>query len=680
MALESLILNGLQLNDGTNFVIRSIVWNPPQKQPLYITNPAADGQVLVQESHYTEASFEIQLQVKQQATMTAALAKAGELVDRLQTCERFEGGVPVEWKPQNGTNSYTAYAISGDLLEVPLETDGDLAGWLLRAPQVKIKLTCRPFLYGTERTAKSAVESGAEPQQVIYVPDVGGDVPAEARLLLKDTGSFTRRFIEVGQDLCVSETNPTTLLTAAALTVTGFAGTSTTHAGAYSEEKVKRMTALGTWATMCGTGVITNTGTYRVKARVWAKSSVVRWRLAYRTGDGPALKLEPVAAPAAEQFCEIDLGEVSLDTAALGSQKSELRLEVMTTDGSVIAENDLNYLRLVPTGVGWARARGLISNLPTAVVAYDSFKQEPEGNLAGKTLESGGGMTWALVGGTKGDFKVHVAGSPAGNLNQATRTAKEDADLTEGAFEFAGTNEQTDAKVSCEIDCHQAGGPINFLHGVFLRGDSANKRAIVAGFGRDEATNKRIFRVAAVFGGGVGVLPLAATTGELPIHKAIISLEITAEGVFRAWCYPPGETEPAPLLQGFYSPLASGGLMQKGRAGLYDAWAGTSTVFREYDNFQVVSIEPTLAVCYSGKTAEWRSDGFLRQDSSGTYYGVPSLYRGGNLYLPHEGADQAVTRLVIAMRRNDIDAELDPNVTDKHSAEVKVRERYLLPR
>jgi hypothetical protein len=35
---------------------------------------------------------------------------------------------------------------------------------------------------------------------------------------------------------------------------------------------------------------------------------------------------------------------------------------------------------------------------------------------------------------------------------------------------------------------------------------------------------------------------------------------------------------------------------------------------------------------------------------------------------------------VIAMRRNDIDTEPDINVTDRHTVEVKVRERFLAPR
>jgi hypothetical protein len=165
-------------------------------------------------------------------------------------------------------------------------------------------------------------------------------------------------------------------------------------------------------------------------------------------------------------------------------------------------------------------------------------------------------------------------------------------------------------------------------------------------------------------------------------EKARIQLMAEASGNWQAWCYPASVVEPSPMLSGNHPDLAegSGKSVAKGKIGIYDVETSGTERNRDYDDFVASELTPAGVVCYSSRTAEWRSDGFLRQDSSGTYYGTPTVYRGGNLYLPHAGPDVALSRLVIAMRRGDIDLETDANVTDKHAAEVKVRERFLVPR
>src|SRR5262245_41187747 len=203
MAYESLILGGLQLNDGVTYSVRSLQFTPAQKKQIWADNAAADGDVLFDESHYTPAYFELLLQIRPQTSTDNALKKAGELLDRLQACERIEAGSTLEWKP--GSTNYVAYALSADILEVPTENSGDMQGWLLRAPVLKVKITCRPFLYREERVAKAATESPAEPIQIIYVKELGGDVPAEARLILTDKATQNRRYAEIGWDVVSAE-------------------------------------------------------------------------------------------------------------------------------------------------------------------------------------------------------------------------------------------------------------------------------------------------------------------------------------------------------------------------------------------------------------------------------------------------------------------------------------------
>ena len=77
-----------------------------------------------------------------------------------------------------------------------------------------------------------------------------------------------------------------------------------------------------------------------------------------------------VASPFLPAFARVvDLGEVTFDEATIGTQKSEIRVEVKSSTGEPITL-DLNYLRLVPSSVGWGQARGLANNQRIKVSHY----------------------------------------------------------------------------------------------------------------------------------------------------------------------------------------------------------------------------------------------------------------------------------------------------------------------
>ncbi len=111
-----------------------------------------------------------------------------------------------------------------------------------------------------------------------------------------------------------------------------------------------------------------------------------------------------------------------------------------------------------------------------------------------------------------------------------------------------------------------------------------------------------------------------------------------------------GGTGPAPHGPGLCS--RHGGTPGERQERLLRRRTFTSVLKRKYDNFIVTEIEPAQVVCYSGKQAEWRSDSFLRQDSTGTYYGEVSN-RGGRFYLQPGGKAGIKNRIVVALRRND---------------------------
>lgn len=677
MADEALTLNATALYGGAPFNLEVLDFTPAAKRPEFADNAGADGELLVREAHYTNSSFEIQVRVSPQANMDTALTKLGELRDAIQACERIEGGVPLEWKPAGATTTYTYYAIVGEETGLPIVVEGDDAGYFLNAPVLRFKLTCRPFGYTVERTVKAATESGAEPLQVVYVGGIKGDVPAEGRLVLTDKATQDRRYVAIGRDVVETEAEPDILLTAAELVVTGFSGSSTTRAGGFPNEfgvgKVKRATAVTEATTMCGTGVISNVGSYRVLARIYTDSEDARIRLSYRVGDGALLPAAPphfLEPPVVSNFAQLDLGEITLEEVTLGTQKSELRIEVKTAGQP--AEIDLNYLMLIPTSKGYGVGRGLAASAPTKLLAYDTFLQA-EGALAGKTLPLGG--TWAGAGDVD-DFTVIAASGVA------RRTAVSDSGLGNGRYAIAGLEEPTTAKASVHYlvqdpEQKEAGGASR--RGVFLRYTATTNWLMASVELLLMGHYLKVRKCVAGVETSIGKILLPSPLGD-GSAKTVVSLEATAEGAWRAWAHAPGATA-APLLSGHESVLATGGALAKGRGGFYDSYIAAGARTREFDDFSLLAGDLANRVCYSGKEAELRHDGFLREDSTGTYYGTTSLYRGADLYLEPAGGSGRINRVVVAMRRNDVETELDtPIPTDKHSLTVLARERFLAPR
>jgi hypothetical protein len=678
--LERFTLGALPLNDQTNFVIESLIFTPAAKKPQYADNADADGEVLVRESHYSNSSFEMLIRVAPQSTALVGLEKLGELTDAVQQCEREEDGQQLAWTPHDTEDEYLAYARSGEVSELPIEVTGDTAGWFLKSPLVRVKLTCRPFLYKPERIAKSATESGAEPLQTLYAK-VGGDVPAEARLIFKDKATQDRRYVQWGRDVVPDESNPALLITAASLTTTGFSGEAKTRSGAYSEEKVKRATAVSSATTMAGTGRIEHVGTFAVYLRVYATSEDARFRISYRNGDGPLVPLNWKQPPVIEGFSDIYMGEVSLDEVDLGMQTSEIRIEIMSA-GSAI-EVDLNYLTLIPTLKGSGKARGLAQVDPIKALVFDDFSQTA-GNLEGKALPLGG-VSWAETNKTGAEgFKVDGEGL-------VYRTTG-DGSLSKGCFAQAGATSYTGfyATVTAPAGCQfvlPTAESETYL-GILARYVSTEShmraslraveraKALGGGYAIWVTVDKRIagsgtelghFEIAAIF---------THTSQWVELVEAIdLALSCTAAGVWEARIN--GET----ILSGTDTDLGSSGTLKTGKVGLYDGTIlSGKTATRRLDKFGIWELPEANRVCYSGRQVEFRSDGCLRQDSTGTYDGPPSVYRGANFYLEPEGEAGLINRTVVRGRGNDVEEEADSTVTDKQSVEIVVRERFLIPR
>jgi hypothetical protein len=196
MALDSLILSGTNLSDEVNYGLEQIDFTPPAKLPEFAVSADGDGADLIRTPRFQNRTIKMTLRIAPQSTMNLALEKLGTLVDLLQEAELNPNGIPLEWTPASSTKTITLYVLTGAVTGVPMVMEGSSAGFYAKAPQVTVELTCKPFGYGAEVEAAAAksIETGLS-IVVLTVPTLAGDVPAEGRLLIKDTAAVGRRFV-----------------------------------------------------------------------------------------------------------------------------------------------------------------------------------------------------------------------------------------------------------------------------------------------------------------------------------------------------------------------------------------------------------------------------------------------------------------------------------------------------
>jgi hypothetical protein len=126
--------------------------------------------------------------------------------------------------------------------------------------------------------------------------------------------------------------------------------------------------------------------------------------------------------------------------------------------------------------------------------------------------------------------------------------------------------------------------------------------------------------------------------------------------------------------------LATGGVLDDGRIGIYDASTSASPRTRTYDNFQAFSPTTTTvvsdAVIYASRSMQLTTDGHYRLDTGGTAYGPVSIATGDLPRLPVAGQEGRTTQVFIKGSRGDFDQLPDAGIDDI-SARVYYRPSWL---
>lgn len=669
-SLEKILLNAVNFNDATKLSMESLTFTPAQAKAKFAENPNSDGVVLVEEPQYTPAYFDMMVRVVSAKKTDEALVVIGEVMDALTACARTEEGSEVEWTPNEGSITYAAYALLGELLEMPITVTGELAGWFIRFPVLKIKLTCRPFLFTDERLVLASTTSETQ-FQVAYVKGIEGDVPAEGRMVITDKATKKRRFVEWGQDLVESEVgNPSIQLKGETMVTAGFGGTSTIKAGSVSTNVITAK-VIPIPVTVCSTGPISNLGSYRIKERLWSTGGV-QLRASYRIGDGPLTSRGWVEIPQTEQWVEIDLYEALLEEPERGDQVSQINIEAKSANGATIY---LDTMGLMPTK-RFAVARGLADfSTPSVLSIYEPFSA-PEGALTGKVAEIGG--TWEGAGDAV-DF-TKTGGS-------AYRTEKSDA-VNLGRYNVLPTK-YTNIFASLDVgntnprneygSCGSMALIVRYKDtNNWLRYQLSRSASGIGGNHWYGYLSKRVGGVVTYsFGPPIGpnnnYSPIVMLPYFTPFYDCTLELLVLEDGTFRLGAN--GEV----LLTGQDADLATGGALAEGKVGINDEMTTADSSIRYFDN--LTAFQPTIGiVCNSGKSVEIRPNDAQIESTTGKYWNPVSPYRGSDFYLDPSGPDALVNRLAVKVRRADTKVEPDTVVNDKHALEVFARERFLVPR
>jgi len=322
--------------------------------------------------------------------------------------------------------------------------------------------------------------------------------------------------------------------------------------------------------------------------------------------------------------------------------------------------------------MGYGRARRLISfETSTTFSARDEFDQTA-GALTGKTAPIGG--TWAGAGDAD-DFQV--------GSGTASRTAVSDADVNTGRYAISGVAGFAAQIVQVDVKRNATFAVGSELYsGALARYTDTNNWLMAhvdtnSGGGADVRLTVRK-RVA----GTVGTLQTVVLARSQQLTYWVnsfftVRLMVDARGSWLVWCGPQGSQLVAPTATGTDSDLATGGVLASGKPGIYDAKLGSEAVTRNYDNF-FAFVPAANAACFANQSIEFRSDDTIREDSTGTYWGKPSEYRGAPFYLPPAGDENRVSRIAAMMRRNDVYSTAEANVTDSQAVQVAYTPRFLV--
>jgi hypothetical protein len=665
----------LDLNDGTKFRAIESKYPTPEREVNWTSSADTEG-ALPANLRYQNRSISIICRVYG--------SSASDLQTQLGYLEQKVGKINDEGATLEYVSPSGVVCIF-DLLEAAADYDLDNAALANKRAIVTITLTAKPFWRsGVASEVASTLHKETLLPVIVGVDSaLGGDIPALGRLVFTEEQGADQLSVLWGIQSRYYDSSADAELFYQAESRTPQGGAATAElsgASGSGNNTVLNSSLITSYQSVLSTQAsgggnhLKHIGLYRIFARVQrptTNSGSVTACLEYSQGDFKrATRNDGDAKTWAADELEgvwtlVDLGLVRLDKAVAGAQRWEGRvLAKSTVAGDKIY---VDCLMLFPVDEGYGSLK-LISTaeIPTTLSAYDMFDGSA-GNLdAPRALPLGGKWSEVNKTGAKG-FAVETSS------HTAQRTEVSDTNLDSGCFALAGTTSYTATQVQVNVRFTKALEE-KMRFGVLARyTDIENWLMAVltydGAFGGEGSPGLHLSIIKRVAGvvtnlGHISPPNLKGAEGGNDFLYSTVQLAVATSGVFQAWAYRPGSGPGDPGVVSQEAALATGGALAGGKLGIYDAWTSATANTRNFDNFVAFAISASDAVVYASRSAEVRSDRFLRQDSTGLVSVPRTDYKGSYFKPPPARREGRSIRTIVKLSRGNVDTMADPSIDD----------------
>ena len=559
-------------------------------------------------------------------------------------CQR-EGMIIRRVTPQGGTVYADIVAsglhLSGAWMQANKERDAE-SGFTLEAI---------PDFYEPEVELTSAEEKTL-PELIKVIPDPGGDMPARVRIVVEEKQGVAQKGFIWGfrSRYYSSATTAKAAYEAEELELLG-SSTKTALAEASGGTVVQNATLPSVFTPVLGikpggTAYPTHQGTYRMFARMRSVSgTAVSAQLVYDVGDLVNPTTNPAwRFPAGSAFFDADMGELRLNAPPIaGTYRWQGRIDACGTEGGEAIQIDRVWIVNEDEGMGVLTA----PPQPTVgtLTAWDNFNATTSGTITGKIASLGG--TWTGAGDAVG-FTVDTTNKWIG------RQEVSDSEQYNGYFARLGSGTATG--VIAKLDVYVE-ATVALTQGLFVRYTNTSNWLLAV-------YNNKKLRLIKCVAGTKTELGSVALVGNFPAWRTLeASLDSSGNALILEGVQ--GGIRNV-VLSISDSSLASGGALETGGYGVYDANTGASSAaLRSYDNF-FVTVPTTVsdAVTFASQKAQLTTKGMYRLDAGGTAYGPVSRVIGDLPRLPAGGLENRVTELFIKASRGDFGQVADSGIDD----------------
>jgi hypothetical protein len=557
---------------------------------------------------------------------------------------------------------------------------GGVHGWLLAhrqvANEITLVLTVGPYCYGTKEV-ESAEFTASEARQLEYeLAKVQGTAPGIFRLRVKNEGAGNWLTSINAMQSRDHSSAATALLSyeAEALTLLGLAKKATRTGGSGAGENVVRSGSLAnSWqavllSKISATGEhLTHVGPRRIVCRIWDPNTTagnIRLQLQWRVlGATKWISNDEERTYVVGNFSFIDFGEVRPEKAVLGNQRWEFRI-VAKTESAVGEEVQLDQFHILPTEQFAVVQEELETLSGGQAIWEDTFALLAAGFLTGKTAPIGGTYEVGALKG--GDFKTALV---AGTYREEKGT---------GRMVVAGASSAANCLLEGTLAVPSTEGVRGFLKSGFVLRYASSANYLLVGVERGhsgivghplkEDVRIRVSKVVAgvettLINGG-GIYDWFTSKWKIAVNaEGKILIEVTSES---------GRVESFVAED---KVLKTGEALASGKMGIYDILETGATgepvrSWSEVKAYGSVAGEEELkqAVCYAGRSIEFRSDGVYRQHASAEVW--TRLTPDGFLpYAPPSGLEARLLKGIFMPSIGNFNAQPD---SEKYKLSAKV--------